>query len=261
MKKNSVILFLSIFFLLLLSIFNLFSQENTKKDFIVDKKSIKLIVGTWQEKSGGQVQFSDVFHSKVAGFKCYKYYSSGSAARGGVYTILKKKKGGPIYIFESRDEKHLLYHTPVVLEFKGKNTLVMSQKNENTNFEVVLNRIKVKIRTRRKKKKLSKDELNRVLQKLWEMMRKSLINRDIDAAVSCFVKEKQEDYKQMFTTLKTELPKIGRNMKPIEPVSIEEDGAKYRLIRKEEIKGKTYDITYYIYFVVDVDGEWRILRY
>jgi ankyrin repeat protein len=237
-------------------------QEITIKDLIVDKKSIKKIVGTWIVGRGSQTQFTKMVHGKVHGFKCYKYYSSSSVRKGeGVFSILKTKKGGPSYFFESQDEESLFDHTPLVLEFMDKNTLVMSIKNGNTNFEVVLKRTKANILIKRKRKKLSKKKLGIVLKELWEKMKNSLINGDIDKAVSCFVHEKQKNYKQMFTALKNKMPEICRNMQPIELVYIEENGAKYRLKRKEKIKGKTYDITYYVYFVIDGDGEWRILRY
>jgi len=65
----------------------------------------------------------------------------------------------------------------------------------------------------------------------------------------------------MFIALHDKLPEIGREMKDIKLVVLEKQSTKYRLIRKEHIKGKTYDITYTVYFVVDFDGVWRILRY
>ena len=37
--------------------------------------------------------------------------------------------------------------------------------------------------------------------------------------------------------------------------------AKYRIRKSELYGGQTYEITYYIYFGVDIDGIWRIHKF
>jgi hypothetical protein len=85
--------------------------------------------------------------------------------------------------------------------------------------------------------------------------------QDIDRAVSYFAYETRQHYRELYTALADHLPQVAQDMGDIEPIVIEQRNAKYRLIRKEVIKGETYDITYYVYFILDIDGEWRIFRY
>ena len=104
-------------------------------------------------------------------------------------------------------------------------------------------------------------ELDTVLRSQWNEMREALARNDIDKAVSYFAYENRELYREIYTALADNLPQVAQDLGDITPVVIEHRTAKYRLIRKEVIKGKTYDITYYVYFILDRDGVWRIFRY
>jgi hypothetical protein len=84
---------------------------------------------------------------------------------------------------------------------------------------------------------------------------------DPERAAGLFCRETRADYLAMYKQLKGQLPQIGREMRKIEFLEYEEGGAKYRTKRKETIKGKEYDISYYVYFVIDPDGQWRIYRF
>lgn len=104
-------------------------------------------------------------------------------------------------------------------------------------------------------------ELDTLLRSQWNEMREALARNDIDKAVSYFAYENRELYREIYTALADQLPQVAQDLGDITPVVIEQRTAKYRLIRKEVIKGKTYDITYYVYFILDRDGVWRIFRY
>ncbi|MBN1254146.1 MAG: hypothetical protein JXA50_02630 [Deltaproteobacteria bacterium] len=104
-------------------------------------------------------------------------------------------------------------------------------------------------------------ELDTLLRSQWNEMRAALARNDIDKAVSYFAYENRELYRKIYTALADQLPQVAQDMGDITPVAIEHRTAKYRLIRKEVVKGKTYDITYYVYFIRDSDGVWRIFRY
>lgn len=104
-------------------------------------------------------------------------------------------------------------------------------------------------------------ERDTLLRSLWNEMREALARNDIDKAVSYFSYKNRELYREIYTALADQLPQVAQDLGDITPVVIEQRTAKYRLIRKEVIKGKTYDITYYVYFIRDNDGVWRIFRY
>ena len=104
-------------------------------------------------------------------------------------------------------------------------------------------------------------ELDTVLRSQWNEMREALARNDIDKAVSYFAYENRELYREIYTALADQLPQVAQDLGDIKLIVIEHRTAKYRLIRKEIIKGKTYDITYYVYFILDRDGVWRIFRY
>jgi hypothetical protein len=104
-------------------------------------------------------------------------------------------------------------------------------------------------------------ELDTLLRSQWNEMREALARNDIDKAVSYFAYENRELYREIYTVLADQLPQVAQGLGDITPVVIERRTAKYRLIREEVIKGETYDITYYVYFILDSDGVWRIFRY
>ena len=54
---------------------------------------------------------------------------------------------------------------------------------------------------------------------------------------------------------------IASEMNEIEFIHTEDHIAKYRIKRPEEIQGQNYDITYYIYFIRNSNGLWRIERF
>ena len=104
-------------------------------------------------------------------------------------------------------------------------------------------------------------ELDTLLRSQWNEMRAALARNDIDNAVSYFAYENRELYREIYMALADQLPQIAQDLGDIKLIVIEHRTAKYRLRRKEVIKGKTYDITYYVYFILDRDGVWRIFRY
>jgi len=95
----------------------------------------------------------------------------------------------------------------------------------------------------------------------WEGMKGALLSRNIQKAISYFSEETRGLYGEIFSSLSQRLPSIVQEMEDIELIYVRGKVAKYR-IRKNEVYGRqTYPITYYIYFVVDRDGLWKIYRY
>ena len=50
----------------------------------------------------------------------------------------------------------------------------------------------------------------------------------------------------------------GRVLQGPEVSEFEDRIAKFRIKREEQIQGQIYDISYYIYFIKDVNGLWKI---
>jgi len=112
-----------------------------------------------------------------------------------------------------------------------------------------------------KVKVISQTALDTLLKTKWDGMKQAMLNGDAETAASYFTFETGERYYDIFTALSDQLPYIAQAMSEIEPVYFPSNGAKYLIQRVEEVQGTDYIITYFVYFIVDQDGIWRILRY
>ncbi|MGQ9645159.1 MAG: Ig-like domain-containing protein [Thermodesulfobacteriota bacterium] len=108
---------------------------------------------------------------------------------------------------------------------------------------------------------LSRQEVDILLKSKWEGMKTGLFNKDIPTALNYFVDSSREVYQQAFSIIMDELPQISSNMEEIEMVFLSNNNAKYRINRLHYIDGTYQSVTYYIYFVKDLDGLWRIDRF
>ncbi len=243
-------------------------KGDLKKEFTFDKDSLQLIFGIWRAEGRGGMIFTKSLVSKNSGFKFYRFYGVGGEGSELLYTILKSKKDNKNYIYLAKDDQSS--PQKIRIKFKGNDKILISTGGRGHSDVVVLDRVGnieenersgLETKWAKNPETLDKNKLDLLLKKKWKDMKKALMNQDVEKAVKYFAHESRKKYKKMFTALHNKLPEIGREMKDIKPVVLEKRSAKYRLIRKENIKGKTYDITYAVYFVVDFDGVWRILRY
>jgi hypothetical protein len=109
---------------------------------------------------------------------------------------------------------------------------------------------------------MDRGEMDVLLQTKWNGMKNSLETGDIQSALSYFHPGTRGDYEFIFNALTPQrLNEIGLTMRELELIYIKESVAKYRIKREEVINGKTYDITFYIYFSEDGQGIWKILRF
>lgn len=105
---------------------------------------------------------------------------------------------------------------------------------------------------------LSKEEMDALLKGKWDGMRDGLRHGNIEKALNYFHSGSQAKYKEIFQLLNTELSVITANMQDIQLIYMKGDIAKYRIRREQMIKGVLQTITYYIYFVRDENGLWKI---
>jgi hypothetical protein len=108
---------------------------------------------------------------------------------------------------------------------------------------------------------LTKEELDTLLQTKWDGMKSALAKQDVGKALTYFAADTQGLYREIYTALGNNLPQIAQDMQNIQFIYAEGRMAKYRVRRDEEYGGQVYPITYYIYFVRDQDGLWKVYRY
>ena len=119
-------------------------------------------------------------------------------------------------------------------------------------------------RLRIEKEKASRSipkEIDKTLSGLWQGLKEALKAGNAEKVASFYCLEARAKNLEIYKTLNDKLPQIGAEMGEIEFLEFQGDGAKYRTKRKETIEGKEYDISYYVYFVIDQDGQWRIYKF
>ena len=92
-------------------------------------------------------------------------------------------------------------------------------------------------------------------------MQQALIAGDIAGALNYHYEGKKEKYESIYNFLGANLPALAQQMQGIELIYLEDNRAKYRINRDHDIDGQSVTITYYIYFVKDENGLWKIEKY
>jgi hypothetical protein len=108
---------------------------------------------------------------------------------------------------------------------------------------------------------LSREEMDALLTSKWEGMRVALVNQNIDEAVNYFAEESRQLYSEIFAALNAQLPQIVQEMQDIQLIYSQNNISKYRIGKNESYGGQALSIAYYIYFIVDRDGIWRIYKF
>ena len=89
-------------------------------------------------------------------------------------------------------------------------------------------------------------------------MKNALTNGNIEGALAYFHESSKEEYQEVFNFLTDRIPYIAASMREIQLIYLVDRVAKYRIKKEEEVQGQTFDITYYIYFIKDLNGLWHI---
>ena len=108
---------------------------------------------------------------------------------------------------------------------------------------------------------MDKEELDAMLKEKWSGMRQALIAGDIAEALDYHYEGKKEKYESIYNFLGANLPALTQQMQDIELIYVEDNRAKYRINREHDIDGQSITITYYIYFIKDENGLWKIEKY
>ena len=105
---------------------------------------------------------------------------------------------------------------------------------------------------------LSRDQLDATLQTKWAGMKAALGQKDVEGALAFFAPMDRERYRTIFSAMQNDLPQIAQDLANIQLIYLIENRAKYRLRRTEVYGGQQVTLTYYVYFIQDLSGAWRI---
>ncbi|MFH1674410.1 MAG: hypothetical protein ABIF87_13415, partial [Pseudomonadota bacterium] len=105
---------------------------------------------------------------------------------------------------------------------------------------------------------LDEAELDALLSAKWNGMKQALVNGDIEGALEYFHEKSRAKYGEIFTLLQDEIGGVFSSLGDMELIYLKETMAKYRIRRYQTIEGQDKWVTYYIYFVKDPWGIWKI---
>jgi hypothetical protein len=101
---------------------------------------------------------------------------------------------------------------------------------------------------------LSREALDTLLRGKWEGLKETLSKNDIEQAVNYFVENARETYRYNFELLKDLLPVIAQDMGEIRVDDVYDEVAHYALTSYQD----GMELSFYIKFVKDIDGLWKI---
>ena len=108
---------------------------------------------------------------------------------------------------------------------------------------------------------LDRAEIDALLQSKWAGMKNAMIEGDIEKAVSYFVEDRKDIFREIYTQAQSTLAEIAMGMQDIELVYLRNDTAKYRLRKDIIFKDEAVTVTFDVYFQRGRDGIWRIRDY
>lgn len=108
---------------------------------------------------------------------------------------------------------------------------------------------------------VDKNEVDTLLKQKWTDMKTHLAAKNVIQAVRHFDEGKKGLYEEIFSALLDRLPQIANDMQDISLISIDDRSARYRIRRVETHNTGTHTVTYYVYFIKDETGIWKIYRF
>lgn len=98
------------------------------------------------------------------------------------------------------------------------------------------------------------EEMDTLLKSKWEGMKGTLSQGNISEALNYFIEDSRDGYGEIFELLASQLPGLVPSMREINMVEIKGNSAEYYIKRFQ----RGLDISYFIYFMKDENGIWRI---
>lgn len=103
--------------------------------------------------------------------------------------------------------------------------------------------------------------MDALLSGRWNGMSASLQSSDIDGSLAGIAFDRRDKYRAIFTPLLLQFPSIFASVSYPEFIKVEGNIAQYRVRRDQIWDGVQQTITYYVWFVKDSDGVWRVDRF
>ena len=108
---------------------------------------------------------------------------------------------------------------------------------------------------------MDKAGLDALLKAKWNGMKAALAAGDIEGGLVYFLPQSKKRYRDAFTAISADLPQIFANLPDAEMIYAKEGRVKYRVNRLHDINGTPVTITYYVYFVKNLQGIWQIEQF
>jgi hypothetical protein len=96
--------------------------------------------------------------------------------------------------------------------------------------------------------------IDTLLQSKWTGMKAALFNNDVDTALEAIAFTARDGYRELFTALTSQFGQVDLILRDISFVSIAGGLAEYQMIRVDN----GVRLSYFVLFVKDVDGVWRL---
>ena len=103
--------------------------------------------------------------------------------------------------------------------------------------------------------------LENLHQDKWAGMREALDEGDVEKTLSYFTRGSRDRYRQIFEAIENKLSEEAAGLQDIVPVTFRGTTAKYRIQRTVMLNSQEIALTYWVYFVQDADGIWRIRQF
>ena len=108
---------------------------------------------------------------------------------------------------------------------------------------------------------MDKAGLDALLKAKWNGMKTALAAGNIEEGLGYFLSQSKARYREAFTAISADLPQIFANLPDAEMIYAKEGRVKYRVNRLHDINGTPVTITYYVYFVKNLQGIWQIEQF
>ncbi|MBU0728525.1 MAG: hypothetical protein KKE17_10965 [Proteobacteria bacterium] len=108
---------------------------------------------------------------------------------------------------------------------------------------------------------MDKDGLDALLKAKWNGMKGALSAQDVEGGLDYFLESSKTNYRYALNVISPDLPQIVEDFQDIEMIYSKDNRTKFRMNRVHDIDGNPVTITYYIYFIKDKNGFWKIEQF
>ncbi|NTV14493.1 MAG: tandem-95 repeat protein [Desulfobulbaceae bacterium] len=152
---------------------------------------------------------------------------------------------GPADVTETR-----INATEINLEFNVPGVYSIGYETFSPQGQVVSGEVMVNV--------LDRNTLDALLRSKWENIKAAWVAQDIEGGLGCLAESSQEKFRRILNGIIEKLPGIINDMQDIELIYGTGRYAKFRINRLQDIGGTTVNLTYYLYFIKDQSGIWKV---